>query len=78
MEWQTEKNSNPNKLSQSNNSIILSNLKITCQAQPHDLSSVGAFKVCQAIVDMHKFVTELLFHLLDFTKTDDIKKLDPK
>ena len=34
--------------------------------------------VCQAIVDMHVFVTELLFHLLDFTKNDDIKKLDPK
>ena len=40
------KNQNPNKLSQSNNSIIFNNLNVTCQAQPHDLSSIGAFIVC--------------------------------
>ena len=27
---------------------------------------------------MHVLVIELLFHLHDFTKNDDIKKLDPK
>ena len=47
---------------------------------PHkadDLSSVGVFLVCK-FVDMHVLVIELLFHLLDFTKNDNAKKLDPK
>ena len=45
MEPQTEKNQNPSKLSQSNNPVIFNKLNVTCQAQPDDLSSVGAFIV---------------------------------
>ena len=41
-----EKNLNPNELSQSDNPLIFNNLNVTCQAQPDDLSRVGAFVVC--------------------------------
>ena len=33
-------------LRKSNNPIVFNNLNVTCQAQPDDLSSVGAFIVC--------------------------------
>ena len=45
----------------------------------HNLMTCArAFMVCQAIADVDVLVIELLVHLRDLIKNDDIKKLDPK
>ena len=72
------KNQNPNKLSQSNNSIIFNNLNVTCSGTTSWLIKYRSFY--SLLGDCwHALVCDWTFVPFSrFYKNDDIKNLDPK